>query len=377
MSKKKDRGWEYLHSDNKNCFDYDPDNDGSWGYQNKDGSGSYYGSDGSWGYKNADGSGSYYGQDGSWGYRNSDGSGSYYGEDGSWGYRNSDGSGSYYGADGGSEYYNAIDDKDSSNSDSGAEALGTLLAFGLAAFMVHKSNNEQKCQVEERRQEQEQLRREAEEQVKKERTRARRATRVSFYKRHWKAILILLVTLVGSGFGYYKYSEFQKGIIIGSSSASLIGNEYTTVEDILKEAGFTNIHEDAISDLGIKDFSREGIVSKVSIHGNTDFDATTKYPYDSRVVITYHLVENIDVPMSAKEAKKLNYTDLEKQFIDAGFVNVKTEIDYDLITGWITKDGSIESISINGETSFDEFSSYRPDAEVIITYHTFSKNKGD
>lgn len=81
--------------------------------------------------------------------------------------------------------------------------------------------------------------------------------------------------------------------------------------------------------------------------------------------------------MSAKEAKKLNYTDLEKQFKEAGFVNVKTEADYDLITGWITKEGSVESISVNDETSFDEYASYRPDAEVIITYHTFSKNKDD
>ena len=106
MSKDKDRGWKYLNAKGEDTFDFDPDNDGSWGYENEDGSGSYYGADGSWGYKNEDGSGSYYGADGSWGYKNEDGSGSYYGADGSWAYINEDGSGSYYGADGSWGYKN-------------------------------------------------------------------------------------------------------------------------------------------------------------------------------------------------------------------------------------------------------------------------------
>lgn len=59
----KDKGWDYLNSDDVNdTFNCEDDND-SWGYKNSDGSGSYYGADGSWGYKSSDGSGSYYGED--------------------------------------------------------------------------------------------------------------------------------------------------------------------------------------------------------------------------------------------------------------------------------------------------------------------------
>ena len=83
------------------------------------------------------------------------------------------------------------------------------------------------------------------------------------------------------------------------------------------------------------------------------------------------------MPISSKAAKKINYEELETQFLDAGFVNVRTEVIYDIITGWITKDGSVESVSINGDTDFSEYASYRPDVEVIITYHTFKKNKSD
>ena len=62
---KKNKGWDYLNSDDINSM-----SDGSkddWGYIDSDGSGSFHGGDGSWGYKNPDGSGSYYGSDGSWG----------------------------------------------------------------------------------------------------------------------------------------------------------------------------------------------------------------------------------------------------------------------------------------------------------------------
>ena len=79
--------------------------------------------------------------------------------------------------------------------------------------------------------------------------------------------------------------------------------------------------------------------------------------------------------MSSKTAKKLDYQELEDKFREAGFVNVKTDAVYDLITGWITKEGSVESITVNGESTFSEFASFRPDVEVVITYHTFSKNK--
>lgn len=73
---KKNKGWDYLNSDDVNSIS--DGSKGDWGYTKADGSGSFHGGDGSWNYKNADGSGSYHGSDGSWGYKNTDGSGSFY-----------------------------------------------------------------------------------------------------------------------------------------------------------------------------------------------------------------------------------------------------------------------------------------------------------
>lgn len=52
---KKNKGWDYLNSDDVNSIS--DGSKGDWGYTKADGSGSFHGGDGSWNYKNADGRG--------------------------------------------------------------------------------------------------------------------------------------------------------------------------------------------------------------------------------------------------------------------------------------------------------------------------------
>ena len=54
-----------------------------------------------------------------------------------------------------------------------------------------------------------------------------------------------------------------------------------------------------------------------------------------------------------------------------GFTNIQEVADKDLITGWLTKDGEVEKVSIDGKTDFTENSNYAADVKIIITYHTF------
>lgn len=216
------------------------------------------------------------------------------------------------------------------------------------------------------------------EKYKKEISRERsRVERKDYYKKHWKTILILLFIIFCPLIAYCKYTEYQKTVKVGVSSTNLIGREYSAVEKMLSESGFTNLHQNIIQDLAIDDSQKEGIVTDVSIRGENQFVESSRFPYDAKIEITYHLVKNINAPMSSKNAKKLNYTDLEKSFRDAGFKNVTIEAEYDLITGWIAKEGSIESVSIGEDTSFSEADSYRPDVKVLIKYHAFSKNNAN
>ncbi len=323
MGDSKDRGWDFLTSKD---FDGN-DDDGSWGTNNDDGSGSFYGADGSWGTKNSDGSASYYGADGSWGTINADGSGSYYGADGSWGTKNSDGSSSFYGADGSSEYKDADDDEDddsySSDSDGGGSLLGAAIGLGIlgvaAAVAGRKSRSSSSSYEEDddeaesednsddsyerEYQRQEELKRYAAEQQRQEKARIKKEKKKAFRKKHWKGILISVLLIVAALFGGYKYWEYSKLIPVCVAVESLIGKDYESATEILKRSGFTNIHAFPLCDLEYKNRSDDGLTVQVSIGDNDSFNAEDKYAYDSRIVIEYHSIARKPIPFSAKNAK--------------------------------------------------------------------------
>ena len=88
-------------------------------------------------------------------------------------------------------------------------------------------------------------------------------------------------------------------------------------------------------------------------------------------------IVKVSTPMSGKEAKKKSYEDVETKFRNAGFTNISLEVLDDLVTGWLTKDGSVESVEINGLDDFIEGAKYDPGTKVIITYHTFPDKEKD
>ena len=97
------------------------------------------------------------------------------------------------------------------------------------------------------------------------------------------------------------------------------------------------------------------------------------------IVCTYIVVENriektdgkIKVNYSSGDFEGIDYNEVVSDLQQQGFTNITTSPDKDLITGWITKDGEVEEVSIGGSTSFSSGSRFLPDAEIVITYHTF------
>ena len=80
---------------------------------------------------------------------------------------------------------------------------------------------------------------------------------------------------------------------------------------------------------------------------------------------------SIKVPDSAQNFEGENYKDVVKILEDAGYTNVKTEVIDDLVTGWLTKEDSVERVSIDGHTDFNKGDKFAKDAEIVVTYHTF------
>lgn len=375
---KKNNGKDFLFSDD--CGFINGDDEGGESYRYSDGSGYYRGADGSEGYIYSDGSGYYHGADGSDGYIYSDGSAYFRGADGTDAYKYSDGSGYYRGGDGSDGYkysdgsgyftdssgsrtsYDADDDDDEDDDDSGGsslgDALGTIIGAGLAGVMAVE--REREAQLEAKRREQARINSEK-----------RRAWR----KKHRKGIAITIlisIVVVLLLIGYY---EVQKMIPMGYSSESLEGLKYTDVVQRLKESGFSNVHTKEISDLTISRDDEENIVTEVKLMFDDSFDEDTKYPSNLWITVVYHTVELYSPPLTSKEVKGMNYLDVIDKFENAGFINVSTTVEYDIVTGWLTDDGEVKLVTINGEKKFDSYNEYRLDAEVVITYHTLKKNK--
>ena len=83
----------------------------------------------------------------------------------------------------------------------------------------------------------------------------------------------------------------------------------------------------------------------------------------------------IAVNYSKEDLVGLDYADVKKKLEKQGFINIQLEPVGDLITGWITKDGEVEEVTINGGTDYKETSYYSPEVEIVIIYHTYQQCK--
>ena len=207
-----------------------------------------------------------------------------------------------------------------------------------------------------------------------------RRSRFSFKELLRKICKILIVlkkivigVIISAVIGLIAYSAYEvyKQIPAGIDSDIVQGQQYESVVVQFVEAGFKNVTPKALGDLELAEENQAGIVDYISIDGDTSFAASSKYPNDAQVFVYYHSIRLISPPISSRDAKNRNYAEVFKAYQEAGFVSIKLEVIDDLIFGWLTKDGSVESVAIDGLTKFSEEYACRPDAEVVIKYHTF------
>lgn len=69
-----------------------------------------------------------------------------------------------------------------------------------------------------------------------------------------------------------------------------------------------------------------------------------------------------------------DFKDVEADFKNNGFTNIKLEKIEDLIAGWLTKDGEVEEVSVGGDSDYSPDKWVSIDTEVIIRYHTFPED---
>lgn len=75
-------------------------------------------------------------------------------------------------------------------------------------------------------------------------------------------------------------------------------------------------------------------------------------------------------PISSVDEIEVNHAQLKGMFENAGFTKITLKPIKDVKIGLFTKDGEVESITIDDKDVFRKTSVFSPESEVVITYHT-------
>ena len=79
----------------------------------------------------------------------------------------------------------------------------------------------------------------------------------------------------------------------------------------------------------------------------------------------------IRIPFSAQDYYRKNYEQVFDEMEAYGFKDIVLLEQKDLRMGLLTRQGSVESISIDGKADFKKNQRFKETARVIITYHAF------
>ena len=85
----------------------------------------------------------------------------------------------------------------------------------------------------------------------------------------------------------------------------------------------------------------------------------------------------VATPLSFYDFKSKQLDEAESLLKEAGFKNIRTERLEDLITGLLTKENEVESVTINGSDDFKKGSVFDENTQVVIVYHTFPEEKSE
>ncbi|GCD89920.1 DUF4839 domain-containing protein [Nocardioides sp. LS1] len=105
--------------------------------------------------------------------------------------------------------------------------------------------------------------------------------------------------------------------------------------------------------------------------------ATTACTDDQSAPVAEETPLRVAAPDAAGDLEGDNYGDVVDALTAAGFTNVDTEVIPDLITGWLVKDGEVESVTVDGVSDFESGDEFDPDVDVVVAYHTFPEEGAD
>jgi len=143
---------------------------------------------------------------------------------------------------------------------------------------------------------------------------------------------------------------------------------YSTVQSALKSAGFTNV---TVVAKDTSDKSQNQMIASLTFNGEAYTGGDCFLQKSAPIVIEYYNLK-ITIGKAAKDYKPNTegyYSTVVNELKNLGFTNITVYRLDDIFWG-ITKEGSVDSISIAGNSDFTATDSFYFDAEIIIMVHT-------
>lgn len=179
-------------------------------------------------------------------------------------------------------------------------------------------------------------------------------------------------------------SEFLKEVPMTESSKTYVGENYLDVIEKFKEYGFTNIKTVKITDKGL--LTKNGQTLNILIDNKDGFAMGDWYAIDAEICIEYYEPETeeevaaahpgqLRIPNSSKYYLGKNYQEVANELKEKGFSQIELEKQLKDKKAWLTKDGAVSRISINGQTQFDKGEWFDEKSIIRIVYQTFSSEK--
>ena len=162
-------------------------------------------------------------------------------------------------------------------------------------------------------------------------------------------------------------------LVAPDSAESYKGKDYQKVLSSLESAGFIDIETSVLEDLTSKSKNKDGEVESVKIGDSDSFAKGDKFPPESKVLVTYHVIPKAVVPVSSSEVKSVESSELTKKFEEAGFTNIHHSEVYDLDPDEVTEE-FISEVTINSSSNYKEGEEVAFDSAIkIITHYPFEK----
>lgn len=82
-------------------------------------------------------------------------------------------------------------------------------------------------------------------------------------------------------------------------------------------------------------------------------------------------------PSGSSAQKGRDYQEVEQDFKESGFTNIKSIALEDLVLGLLNKEGSVDMVTVGGDENYSPDKWLPADTEVIINYHSFPQKDSD